>query len=326
VIAITYLAPSRLWLLLLVLAMGAGYAALQFRRREYAVRFTNLELLRSVAPRSPGWRRHLPAIALLLGLSCMVVALARPAREEKVPRERATVILAIDTSLSMMATDVAPNRIDAAKQAAKVFLDIIPPKINVGLVSFNGSATVNVAPTTDRLAVKNAIDNLELAEKTAIGEAIFSSLDAIKLAPKAENEDEKVPARIVLMSDGSTTVGRPDAVAAREAKRQDVPVSTIAFGTDHGSITIANPNGSGEMITQEVDVNTEALEDIADATDGTAFTAATEAELKEVYTDLGSSVGFVIEFREIILWFVGVALALLLASSLMSLLWFSRLP
>jgi Ca-activated chloride channel family protein len=325
-IAVTYLAPGRLWLLLLVFGLAGGYVALQVRRRDYAVRFTNLELLRSVAPRQPGWRRHLPAIALLLGLACMVVALARPAREEKVPRERATVILAIDTSLSMMATDVAPNRIDAAKQAAKVFLDIIPPKINVGLVSFNGSATVNVPPTTDRLAVKNAIDNLELAEKTAIGEAIFSSLDAIKLAPTAENEDEAVPARIVLMSDGSTTVGRPDAVAAREADSQQVPVSTIAFGTDHGTITIANPNGSGEMITQEVDVNTEALEDIADATGGKAFTAASEAELREVYTDLGSSVGFVIEFREIILWFVGVALALLLGSSLMSLLWFSRLP
>jgi Ca-activated chloride channel family protein len=325
-LALTYLAPGRLWLMVVVIAMAAGYVALQFRRRDYAVRFTNVDLLRSVAPRQPGWRRHLPAIAMVLGLACMVLALARPAREEKVPRERATVILAIDTSLSMMATDVAPNRIDAAKQAAKVFLDIIPPKINVGLVSFNGSATVNVPPTTDRLAVKSAIDSLELAEKTAIGDAIFTSLDAIKLAPKAENRGEAVPARIVLMSDGSTTVGRPDAVAAREAKRRSIPVSTIAFGTDHGSITIANPNGSGEMITQEVDVNTAALKDIADATGGKAFTAASEAELKEVYKDLGSSVGFVVEFREIILWFVGIALVLLFASSAMSLLWFSRLP
>jgi Ca-activated chloride channel homolog len=326
VIALTYLAPSRLWLMVVVLALAAAYIGLQVRRREYAVRFTNLDLLRSVAPRTPGWRRHLPAIALVLGLACMVLALARPAREEKVPRERATVILAIDTSLSMMATDVAPNRIDAAKKAAKVFLDIIPPKINVGLVSFNGRAILNVPPTTDRLAVKNAIDDLELAEKTAIGEAIYSSLEAIKLAPKGENEKEAVPARIVLMSDGSTTVGRPDAIASREAKRRNVPVSTIAFGTDHGSITIANPNGSGEMVTQEVDVNTEALQDIADDTGGKAFTAATEAELREVYKDLGSSVGFVIEFREIILWFVGVAMVLLVGSSLMSLLWFSRLP
>jgi Ca-activated chloride channel family protein len=326
VIALTYLAPNRLWLMVAVIGLAAGYIGLQFRRRDYAVRFTNIELLKSVAPKDPGWRRHLPAFALLLGLSCTVIALARPAREEKVPRERATVILAIDTSLSMMATDVAPNRIDAAKQAAKVFLDIIPPKINVGLVSFNGVATVNVPPTTDRLAVKNAIDGLELAEKTAIGEAIFTSLDAVKLAPKAEDEREAVPARIVLMSDGSTTVGRPDAVAAREAKRRNVPVSTIAFGTDHGSITIANPNGTGEPITQEVDVNTEALKDIADSTGGKAFTAASESELKQVYADLGSSVGFVVEFREIILWFVGAALVCLLASSLMSLLWFSRLP
>ena len=135
-----------------------------------------------------------------------------------------------------------------------------------------------------------------------------------------------MPARIVLMSDGSTTVGRPDAIASREAKRQGVPVSTIAFGTDHGTITIARPNGSGEMITQDVDVNTEALQEIADDTGGKAFTAASEAELKEVYADLGSSVGFVVEFREIILWFVGVALLCMFASSLMSLLWFSRLP
>ncbi len=323
-IAVTYLAPSRLWLLAVVLALAVAYGVTSARRRSYAVRFTNLELLESVAPSRPGWRRHLPAVAMLLALTSLVLALARPAREEKVPRERATVILAIDTSLSMKADDVAPSRIAAAKRAAKVFLDIIPPKINVGLVSFNGSAQVLSTPTTDRQAVKNAVDGLELAERTAIGEGIYASLAAIKQAPKAEDSKEKVPARIVLMSDGETTVGRPDAVASREAQRQKVPVTTIAFGTDNGYIEV--PNEFGEMVPTPVKVNRPALERIADDTGGKAFTAATEKELKQAYKDIGSSVGFVIEFRELVLWFVGIGLLFLFASSLMSLLWFSRLP
>lgn len=325
-IAVTFLSSSRLWLLVVVGAMAVAYGTLSLRRKTYALRFSNLELLRSVAPKQPGWRRHVPAVLLLVALSSMVLALARPAREEKVPRERATVILAIDTSLSMEATDVKPDRIKAAQRAAKVFLEIIPPKINVGLVTFDGAASVLVPPTTDRLAVSNAIDRVTLRERTAIGEAIFTSLDAIKLAPQAENEDEAVPARIVLMSDGETTVGRPDAVAAREAVRQNVPVSTIAFGTDNGTITMPNPNKSGDFITQEVNVNTEALAAIARSTGGTAFTAASESQLRKVYEDIGSSVGFALEFREIGLWFVGFALLMLFFSSGFSLLWFSRLP
>lgn len=322
-LALTYLAPSRLWLLLGVAALAAVYLVLQSRRRTYAVRFTNLDLLQSVAPRSPGWRRHLPAIILLLALSALVVALARPAREEKVPRERATVILAIDTSLSMMAEDVRPDRLTAAQSAARTFLDILPPKINVGLVSFNGVATIEVPPTTDRARVLDAIDRLELEERTAIGEGIFASLQAIRQAPRAvgDDPDEPVPARIVLMSDGKTTYGRPDTAGANAAREADVPVNTIAFGTDHGVIFLP-----GEAQPIPVDVDREALEAIADATDGRAYTAATEAELREVYRNIGSSVGFSIEFREVGLWFIGVALALMFASSALSLLWFSRLP
>ena len=211
-LAITYLAPSRFWLLLVVAALAAAYIVLQRRRRSYAVRFTNLDLLQSIAPKSPGWRRHLPAIVVLLALGALVVSLARPAREEKVPRERATIILAIDTSLSMEAEDVPPNRLVVAQNAAKTLLDILPDKINVGLVSFNGEGTLLVPPTTDRAQVRQAIDTLELDERTAIGEAILTSLDAIKLAPRADGdlENEEVPARIVLLSDGKTTVGRPD--------------------------------------------------------------------------------------------------------------------
>jgi len=325
-IALTFLSPSRLWLFVVVAGFAAAYGVLQFRRRGYAVKFTNLDLLRSVAPKQPGWRRHLPAVVLLLALSSMVLAVARPARQEKVPRERATVILTIDTSLSMEATDVSPNRIKAAQAAAKSFLDIIPPKINVGLVSFNGSAQVLVAPTTDRDAVRTGIDSLHLAERTAIGEAIFTSLDAVKLAPKAQDEKTPAPARIVLMSDGETTVGRADAIAAREAARRKVPVSTIAFGTDHGTITMQNPDGSGQTITQEVNVNTQALAAIARETGGKAFTAASAKEIRAVYQNIGSSIGYAYEFREIGLWFEGLALLFLFLSSAMSLVWFSRLP
>lgn len=322
-LAITYLSPDKFWLLLAVAAIAVTYAVLQTRRRSYAVRFTNLELLQSIAPKSPGWRRHVPALLLLVALSSMVVALARPAREERVPRERATVILAIDTSLSMMAEDVAPNRLEAAQSAAKSFLTILPPKINVGLVSFAGSGTILVPPTTDRARITSAIDRLELEERTAIGEAIFTSLQAIRQAPVSEDDadNEEVPARIVLMSDGKTTVGRPDSVGANAAREAGVPVNTIAFGTDNGVIVLPE-----EPIPVPVDVDREALERIADATDGKAFTAATEGELREVYRNIGSSVGFEIEFREIGLWFIGLAMVLLFLSSSLSLLWFSRLP
>jgi Ca-activated chloride channel family protein len=323
VLALTYLAPQRFWLLLGVAALAVAYVVLQTRRRAYAVRFTNLDLLQSVAPRSPGWRRHIPAIAMLMAISTLVVSVARPAREERVPRERATVIMAIDTSLSMMAEDVEPDRLTAAQAAAKQFLTILPPKINVGLVAFNGTGTILVPPTTDRAQVRTAIDRLELDERTAIGEAIFTSLQAIQQAPPAEGDEdnEEVPARIVLMSDGKTTVGRPDSVGAQAAREAGVPVNTIAFGTDHGVIVIPE-----EPAPVPVDVDHEALEAIADATDGKAFRAATEGELREVYRNIGSSIGYEIVFNEVSRWFVGLAMVLMFLGSTLSLLWFSRLP
>ncbi len=321
--ALTYLAPSRFWLLLGVVALAAAYVVLQTRRRTYAVRFTNLDLLQSVAPRSPGWRRHVPAIFLLMAIAALVVAVARPAREERVPRERATVVMAIDTSLSMMAEDIDPNRLVAAQRAAKTFLDILPPQINVGLVSFNGTGTILVPPTTDRQRVRNAIDTLELDERTAIGEAIFTSLQAIRQAPRAEGDEdnEDVPARIVLLSDGKTTVGRPDSVGAQAARDAGVPVNTIAFGTEDGVIVLPQ-----ETAPIPVDVDYQALEQIADATGGKAFRAASEADLREVYRNIGSSIGYEIEFREVGRWFVGAGMLLLFVGSTLSLLWFSRLP
>ena len=313
-----FLSGERLWLLLGVIGLAAAYVVLQLRRKAYAVRFTNLELLRSVAPRRPGWRRHLPAVAFLLALATLVTAFAQPTRAVRVPRERATIVMAIDVSLSMEATDVEPTRLRAAKAAAETFLDLVPPRLNVGLVSFSGTAQVLVAPTTDRDVVRASIANLQLGPATAIGEAIYASLGTIASVP-GEPGQAPPPARIVLMSDGETTAGRPNELAARAASEAKVPLSTIAFGTDDGTVYV-------EGSPVQVPVNKESLRRLADLTDGRFFEASTEKELKRVYADIGSSVGYRTVQREATAWFVGLGLVFALAAAAGSLAWTSRLP
>ena len=313
--------PWRLLFLLAVAALLIAYIFAQSRRKQYALRFTNLELLAEVAPERPGWRRHVPAAGFLAMLAVLVVAFADPASEREIPRERATIVLAIDTSLSMLATDVDPSRIDAAKSAAKLFVEQVPESINIGLVGFNGAATIWVPPTTDRAKVAASIDRLELNERTAIGEALFSSLDALELAPQPDNADEAVPGAIVLMSDGETTAGRPNDLGIQAAIDAGVPVATIAFGTPSGTIFL--PEYGDEIL---VPVRTQELREIADKTGGDFFTAETSEELDEVYADIGSSKGFEIELTSVSDWFVGAALVLALLTATMSLLWFSRIP
>lgn len=317
----SFLAPDRLWLLLAVVALAVVYVAMQLHRRRYEVRFTNLELLSSVAPRRPGWRRHVAAVAFLAAIGSLVVAFAQPARDEEVPTERATVVIALDTSISMEAEDVDPNRFEAAKDAAKVFVDEVPDGINVGLVNFDGTAVTRVAPTDEHTQVTESIDRLELDESTAIGDAILASLAAIETVPP-DDEGTRPPASIVLLSDGDQTAGTPSDIAVDQAREAGVPVSTIAFGTESGTIELPDaPTGS-----TLVPVNPETLSNIASATGGTFFTAATGAELRSVYEDIGSSVGYETEQREITIWFVGLALALLLVTAALSLLFFARLP
>ncbi|MEY2461135.1 MAG: Ca-activated chloride channel [Acidimicrobiaceae bacterium] len=317
-----YLEPVRLWLLLGAAGLAAAYVVLQRRRRQYAVRFTNIALLEAVAPKRPGWRRHATAAAFLVAILALVVAFARPTHDEKVPRERATVIVAIDTSLSMQADDVSPTRFTAAKTAAKAFVDQLPAKINVGLVSFDGNARLDVSPTIDRAKIKNAIDRLQLNEGTAIGEALFVSLDAIRQQAVADDSAvNAVPARIVLMSDGKTTVGRANELGVAAAQKAKVPVSTIAFGTDHGEITVPQ-----EPFPVPVPVDRGALQDVAQATGGSFFSATSAAELEKVYANIGSSIGFDVQQAEITSWFVGGALLALMATAGMSLAWFNRLP
>jgi Ca-activated chloride channel family protein len=315
---IRFLQPWWLLALLPVLLVAAAYIWRQFRKRQYAMKFTNVDLLRSLAPKGLGWRRHVSAAALLLSLLILALAMARPSVDREEPLERATVMLAIDVSLSMEADDVAPNRIEAAQEAAKAFVQELPPTYNLGLVSFAKAANVLVSPTKDRASVIAGIDGLTLAEATATGEAVFTSLDAIRSVP-ADGANGAPPARIVLLSDGYRTSGRSIEDAGAAALSANVPVSTIAFGTDTGVVDIRGA-------LQRVPVDRLSLQQLAEKTKGYFYEAASVSELKQVYQDMGSSIGHKVQPREITQWYAGAALLFGIAAAGLSLLWTSRLP
>jgi Ca-activated chloride channel family protein len=315
-----FIAPAWLWLLVLLAALLVAYVLLQLRRTKYVARFSNLELLGSVAPRRPGWRRHLTFALLLAGLTVLTVGVAQPTAAVRVPRDRATVMLAVDVSLSMQATDVLPSRIDAAKAAGKKFVGLLPSRINLGLVAFGGNASVLVSPTVDRAPVEAAIKGLKLQESTAIGEAIFTSLQAITVFGQATTAkgDKPPPARIVLLSDGTNTVGRPVSAAVDAAKKAGVQVSTIAFGTDNGTVTY-----QGDTIP--VPADKQALQQIADDTGGTFHTAASVQELEQVYQNIGQQIGYTTKQRDVSWRYMAVGLLVLLAAAGTSMLWSGRL-
>jgi Ca-activated chloride channel homolog len=315
---LSFFAPDRLWLLAAVAALAGLYLAALRRRRRYGVRFSNVALVDKVAPRGPGWRRHLPAVAFLAMLCVLVVAFARPATSAKVPRERATVLVALDVSNSMAATDVEPNRLEAAKSAALAFVDRLPARFNVGLVAFDGSASVIVAPTTDHQAVDNGIRGLVTGPATAIGEAVFSSIEAIANFDQQAGTNPP-PARIVLLSDGANTAGRSPEQAAEAAQAAHIAVSTIAYGTPEGTVEV-----NGQLIP--VPVDGPALERLAKSTNGAYYEAASGEELQKVYQDIGSSVGFRTIRREVSVWFIGFGLLAAFGAAVASLVWSSRLP
>lgn len=315
---LAFSAPWRLLLLLGVLALVAAYLWLQRRRPTYAARFTELDLLASVAPRTPGWRRHVPAALLALSLVALTVAFAKPEANIKVPRERATVVVALDTSASMMATDVSPDRFRAAKASAKAFIDRLPKQFNVGLVSFNAVASVVAAPTQDHAAVRAAIDQLQLNGGTAIGEAVVASLNAVATVPGAQGS-KRPPARIVLLSDGGNTIGRSIDEAAVAAQQAGVPVSTIAYGTDRGVVTV-----QGQDVPVPVDAPS--LAELARTTGGQSYTAQSGEELNGVYKDIGSQVGYTTQRKEVTARLTGLGLLAAVAAAMTSLLWTSRFP
>ncbi len=282
---IEVLYPWRLWFLLLVPALLLVYGGLVWvkaARRRHVAPSSLDRLIRKQA----AWKRHVAVFAAVLSLASLVVAWAAPVGYTLQPRERATVILTIDVSKSMLAEDVKPTRLVAAQSAAKDFLTMVPAGFNIGLVTFAGTSTLLVPPTTDRGAVAAAIDNLELAPSTAIGEGIYTSLDALDLVPPdPDRPDETPPAAIVLLSDGESNMPRPSAGAAQEAKKRGVPVFTIAYGTAGGYLI-----ERGQRMP--VPVNHTELQRIADLSGGKKFSAASEQELRQVYQNISQSVGY----------------------------------
>ncbi|MBY4130439.1 VWA domain-containing protein [Rhodococcus fascians] len=291
-----FASPWWLGFLVVVIALTVGYIWIQRRKQKHVLRFSNMELLESVAPARPNRLRHLPTALVLVGLLFLTVAMAGPTADERVPRNRATVMLVIDVSLSMEATDVEPTRLAAAQEAAKSFADGLTPGINLGLVAFAGTASVLVSPTANREATKSAIDKLQLSERTATGEAIFTSLQSIDtLGAILGGGDAAPPARIVLLSDGKQTVPqnlddpRGGYTAARAAKDKGIPISTISFGTSYGSVEIEDEGGVERV---PVPVDDPSLREIATLSGGSFFTASSLEDLRDVYDTLEEQIGF----------------------------------
>jgi Ca-activated chloride channel family protein len=350
-----FLAPEMLLGLLLIPVAIGFYLWAQRRRTRYAVRFTNLDLLANLAPRRPSWRRHLPPALYLGAIAALLIGLARPTMVVAVPREDATVVLAIDISGSMRATDVDPTRLDAARASAQSFVDQLPAKVRVGLVAFASQPVTLVAPTTDRAQLKAALDGLRAKDGTAMGDAIMQVLDiaqAIQAAdpnapdasaapatpdPSAAPDSSGSPSApvdqpsgqplvaAILLSDGANSVGEADPIqAADRAATLGVPIYTIALGTANGQIQVRND--FGQLVTVDVPPDTQTLTQIAETTGAKAFTAPTAEDLKSVYANLQSRIGYTQERQEVTVGLVAAGLILVVVGAGMAAVWFGRLP
>lgn len=315
-----FLAPDRLWLLGLVGLLAAAYVALQRRRRHHAVRHPDLDLVRSVSPRYAGWRRHLTAGSLIVALAAMVFGLARPATAHEVSRDDAVVMLALDTSLSMTATDVSPNRLDVAVEAAKDFVAQAPDGYRIGLVTYNAEAEVAVPPTRDRAALVAGLDHLDLARGTVGGDAVAASLDAIAAATagKVTVESNDTYRAIVLLSDGDTTGGLSLDAAAKQASEAGVPVYTVAYGTAAGVVSV-----DGQAIPVPADPR--AMATLAQATGGVTYTATDAAGLASVYDRITAQITTTTEEVELTVPLAMAAALALCAAFVLSLAYTPRL-
>jgi Ca-activated chloride channel family protein len=322
---VSFASPYVLLLLLALPVLVGLYASEQQRRRRAATAFAVQRMQPSVAPRRPRWRRHLPMLAFLFAMLILIAAAARPQRTVATPVERASIMLTTDVSGSMTATDVQPNRLVAAKQAARAFLDKVPARVNVGVMAFNQTPTVLASPTTDREAARNAIAKMTPSGGTASGEAIATSIAALRSNPKSQSgaQQQPAPAALVLLSDGKSTSGRSAVQAAQAAAQAGIRIYTVALGTDSGTITV--PRKGGGTVTQPVPPDPQALQQIAQAAGGKSFTASTTSGLSEVYQKLGSQLGHKTTKKEITAEFAGGGLALLLLGGVLSLGWFGRL-
>jgi Ca-activated chloride channel family protein len=341
----TFIWPQALLALLLVPVLVGVYIWMQRRRSRYAVRFASVAMVRQAIGKGPGIRRHIPAAIYLLALTGMVVALARPQATISVPRNTGTLMLVIDVSGSMQATDVKPNRMEATKAAAAEFVERQPDGVKIGIVSFSDFGALVQAPTRDKDAVVKAIDRLRPQRGTNIGGGLQAALDALyegsdtprpTAAPSgpaaggqstpppspssAAGDSKAAPASIVLVSDGESNVGPPPLDVAQEAVQAGVKVYTIGIGTKEG----VNLNIQGRRVFTRLDEDS--LRGMAELTSGRYLNAQDESELRSVYDELAREREFEKEETEITFGFTAGALALSLIGGILSLLWFNRLP
>ncbi len=312
---------------LVVIPLAAlAYLSMQRRRRREATTFANPALLPNLVTARPGWRRHIPPLLILLALATLVIALARPQRTVAAPQRAATVVMVTDISGSMNANDVEPDRLTAAVVAARRLTDELPETFRLGMVTFADFAQVQSPPTTDRGPVRAALDRLRAEGGTAMGLGLQRGLDLARtpVPDAAGTGDRRLPAVIVLLSDGKDTVGGVSPLeVARQARRFDVPIYAIALGTPDGEVEVRDPLGFVQRIQVPPDRAT--LEELARLSGGRYFAAPDAARLESIYENLGTGLSSKPELREVTWGFAGGALALLLVAGALSLRWFGRL-
>jgi Ca-activated chloride channel homolog len=294
--------PELLWAVLLVPLVLLAWMRGERRRAQRAGVFGNPALLPNVVTARPGWRRAVPVVLYLLAATVLLLALARPEATAQVPRDQATIMLVMDSSKSMLTTDVSPSRIEAARKAANAFLQEIPDRFQVGLVTFAGAPSVEALPTTDKDAIRSALRTAPIRQGTAVGDALVRALQASR--PRNLVGNERPPTAVLLLTDGESVSGISPVAAAQQAAQEKVPVFTVAIAS--------RPQPE--------------LQQIAEISGGQAFTAPTSQQLTAVYRDLGSRLTYVKEKRELTSYFMGGAAVLLLLGAAASITWFLRLP
>jgi Ca-activated chloride channel family protein len=343
----TFIWPTALLLLVVVAGLGVLYVLAQRRRNRYALRYANLSLVREAIGKGPGWRRHVPPVLFILALAFMGIAVARPQAVVAVPSQEGTVILAIDVSGSMLAEDMKPNRMEAAKAAARGFVEKQSESVKIGVVSFSTDASIVQSPTTDKTLVIAAINRLRPQRATAIGRAILVSLDAIAENQGSEDdlpssilqqgqpgatprptatplpaylEGQHSSGSIVLMSDGQNNQFPPPLDVIDQAVSRGVRVYTIGVGSATGAIVRLQ----GRAVRTALDETT--LKKIAELTDAQYFNANTEADLRTVYENLTTQLVVRNEKTELTAYATLIAAILAVFAGAFSLLWFNRLP
>jgi Ca-activated chloride channel family protein len=317
----TFITPLVLAALLAIPLLIQWYVRQQRHRTQAAAAFVSPRLTASVAPHKPGWRRHLPMLAVGLALVALILAAARPQTTVAVPVSDASVMLLNDVSASMGSTDVAPSRLSAAERAADQFLAKVPSSVRVGLLEFNTTATLLQSPTADHSLTRQALSQLHAYGHTDIGDAVLTTLRLLDEQRSAGGK--RPPSAIILISDGYSTSG-PDPVAvARQAAEQHIPIYTVAVGTNVRTMTVHQ--GSRIVTVAVPPVSPQQLGQIAQAAGGRAYTASDAAGLSAVYAHLATEIGHKTVRREITAGFAGGGLVLLLIGSALSLGWFGRL-